>query len=119
MQNRNENIAIVLSVVGCFLFLHDFNNWGKSEIVVNVAATKPTTVIIIITPQLLQIGLIYVCDEMRFLSRFTNQLFFFDLKKISGCFSFFAVTQVLALFLVQAVCWLAGINFNPKHSFPG
>jgi hypothetical protein len=44
MQNSSENIATVLSVVGFHLVLHDFSNWGTSEIVVNVAATKPTKV---------------------------------------------------------------------------
>ena len=44
MQNSSENIATVLSLVGFHLVLHDFISCGKSEIVVNVAATKPTIV---------------------------------------------------------------------------
>jgi len=56
MQNKKENVAIVLSAVGCILVFHDFSNCGKSEIVVNVAATKPTTVIIIITIPLFRIN---------------------------------------------------------------
>jgi hypothetical protein len=43
-QNRDENIANVLSVVGFQRVFHDFSSWGKSEIVVKVAATKPTIV---------------------------------------------------------------------------
>jgi uncharacterized BrkB/YihY/UPF0761 family membrane protein len=45
-QNNSEKVAKVLSVAVLHLFLQDFSTWGNSEIVVNVAATKPTVVIV-------------------------------------------------------------------------
>jgi hypothetical protein len=44
-QNKSEKVTKVLSVAGLHLFLQDFSSWGNSEIVVNVAATKPIIVI--------------------------------------------------------------------------
>jgi hypothetical protein len=44
MQNSTEYVTKVLSVVGLDLVFQDLSNWGKSEIVVKVAATKPTIV---------------------------------------------------------------------------
>jgi hypothetical protein len=51
-----EYDAIVLSTVGFHLVLHDFSSWGNSEIVVNVAATRPTMVTIFILFVLLLIA---------------------------------------------------------------
>jgi len=45
-QNNIEYATSVLSDVGLNLVFHDFSNCGKSEIVVNVAAAKPTKIII-------------------------------------------------------------------------
>jgi hypothetical protein len=45
-QNNIENVTKVLSLEGLHLFLQDYSNWGNSETVVNVAATKPIVVIV-------------------------------------------------------------------------
>ncbi len=45
-QNNIEYVTSVLSDVGLNLVFHDFNSWGKSEIVVNEAAATPTKIII-------------------------------------------------------------------------
>jgi hypothetical protein len=44
MQKSTEYVTKVLSVVGLDRVFQDFSNWGNSEIVVKVAATKPTIV---------------------------------------------------------------------------
>jgi hypothetical protein len=44
MQKSTEYVTNVLSVVGLDRVFQDFSSWGKSEIVVKVAATKPTIV---------------------------------------------------------------------------
>ncbi len=44
IQNSIEKLATVLSFEGLKRVFHDFSNCGKSETVVNVAATSPTAV---------------------------------------------------------------------------
>jgi hypothetical protein len=56
MQNKIEYVAIVLSTVGFNLVLHDFSSWGNNDMVVNVAATKPTMVTMFIVFALLLIA---------------------------------------------------------------
>jgi hypothetical protein len=55
-QNKIEYVAIVLSTVGFHLVLHDFRSWGNSEMVVNVAATRPIMVMMFIVFALLLIA---------------------------------------------------------------